>query len=119
MAKLYAFCGLDCSGCPAYIGTQKDDNEMRAKLAEEWSKEYGANFKPEDINCDGCTSKARHIPYCAMCEIRVCGIKKGVENCAFCDEYKCEKLTKFHEMAPEAGKNLEAINKQMSEGCGC
>ena len=119
MAKLYAFCGLDCSVCPAYVATQKDDLEAKIKLAEQWSKEYSSVIKPEEINCDGCAVEGRHIGYCGMCEIRICGIKKSVENCAFCDEYKCEKLSKFHDMVPDACNNLEDIRKQISESCGC
>ncbi|HEC96016.1 MAG TPA: DUF3795 domain-containing protein, partial [Euryarchaeota archaeon] len=54
MEKIIGFCGLICSECPAYLATQKDDDNERRKVAETWSKEFNANMKPEDINYDGC-----------------------------------------------------------------
>jgi hypothetical protein len=114
MAEIIAYCGLYCDECPAYIATQKDDDEERKKIAENWSKEFGAEIAPEDINCDGCLSEeGRHIGFCAMCEVRKCGLEREVVNCAYCDEYGCEKLTKFWNMAPIAKKHLEEIRKKL------
>jgi len=113
MSKMIAFCGIDCTECKALIATQKNDNTMRREIAEEWSKEFGHEIKPEEINCDGClTLEGRHINYCNICEIRKCRIEKDVENCAYCVDYKCEKLAKFHEQAPNAKNRLEEIRKQ-------
>jgi hypothetical protein len=115
--KIIAFCGIDCSECKALIATQKNDNTMRKEIAQEWSKMFGHEIKPEEINCDGCLSReGRHIGYCNICEIRKCGIQKNVENCAYCIDYKCEKLAKFHEEAPNAKNRLEEIRKQMPKG---
>ena len=111
MAEMVAYCGIVCTECPGFIATQQDDNSKRKEVAEQWSKQYNMPVKPEDINCDGCISPGRHIGYCNICEIRKCGTGKAVENCAYCDEYACEKLTKFHTMAPHAGKKLEKIKK--------
>jgi hypothetical protein len=57
MNKLLAYCGLDCGGCGVYLATKNNDKAQRIKTAEEWSKQYGYTFSPEDINCGGCTSK--------------------------------------------------------------
>jgi hypothetical protein len=54
MQEIVAYCGLVCTECPAYVATQKNDNQARAKVAEEWSKQFQHNFKTEDINCNGC-----------------------------------------------------------------
>ncbi|MBU3951158.1 MAG: DUF3795 domain-containing protein, partial [Proteobacteria bacterium] len=60
----------------------------------------GLFFKPEDINCDGCTSEGgRLLGYCQSCEIRACCRGKALENCAVCDEQPCEKLKKFHKLS--------------------
>ena len=112
MDKMIAFCGLACSGCPARLATQKDDDAKRKEVAEAWSKQYNATIKPEDINCDGCMSQ-RLFFYCNICEIRKCGTEKRVENCAYCDEYACDKLTKFFAMAPAAKTALEEIRKSL------
>jgi len=107
-----AYCGLVCTECGAYIATQKNDNKLRAEVAADWSKKYGAPMKAEDINCVGCVVKAgRHIGHASVCEVRLCGQAKGVVNCAYCPDYGCDKLEKYHQMAPQMKANLEAIRK--------
>lgn len=114
MERIIAYCGLICSECPAFIATKKDDDELRAKTAEQWSREFGEEIKPESINCDGCLSvNGRHINYCNVCDVRKCGSDRRVINCAYCDEYGCEKITKFFNSAPNAKANLEEIRKNM------
>jgi hypothetical protein len=112
MDKTIAFCGLICSACPAYIAKKDNNDELRKKTAEEWSKQFNAEMKPEDINCDGCNAvDGVHIGYCNICEIRKCAIGRGVENCAYCTDYACEKLEKFISRIPDAKKRLEDIRK--------
>jgi len=112
MDKMIAYCGIVCTECPAFIATQQNDDAKRKKVAEMWSEQYKMAVKPEDINCDGCISGSRKLlNYCSICEIRKCGQDKGVKNCAYCNEYACDKLTKFHAMAPHAKESLEKIRK--------
>ena len=114
MEKMIGFCGIVCTECPGFLATQKDDDEERRKVAELWSKQYNADIKPEDVNCDGCLSESgRLIGHCKVCEVRKCGQDKSLKNCAYCDEYACEKLNKFFEMAPDAKTNLEAIRNNL------
>jgi hypothetical protein len=56
-----------------------------------------------------------HIGYCAVCEIRNCGVQKKVENCAYCIEYGCGKLETVHSRSSEAKDTLEQIRKQIKE----
>ena len=35
---MIAYCGLDCSKCGAFLATQANDDALRAKTSEEWSK---------------------------------------------------------------------------------
>ena len=112
MDQMIAYCGITCSECPAMLATQNDDDKERAKVAEMWSKEFDADLKPEDINCDGCLSTTEPLfSHCQVCEIRKCGQEKQVTNCAYCDDYACEKLTKFLDMVPRAKNTLEEIRK--------
>jgi hypothetical protein len=112
MAKVIAYCGLDCGGCGAFLATKTNDDSLRKKTSEEWSKQFGGVIKPEDINCKGCTSKSEMtFNYCKVCEIRNCGKAKKVKNCAYCADYACEKLNKFFAMAPMAKANLEIIRQ--------
>jgi len=113
VSSLIAFCGIDCGECKAFVATQNEDAEMKRVVAEEWSKLYGHQMKPEDINCVSCVVvDGRHVGYCAICEIRTCGAKKKVQNCAYCIEYKCGKLEKIHTRSPKAKDRLEQVRKQ-------
>ncbi|MDD5014196.1 MAG: DUF3795 domain-containing protein [Atribacterota bacterium] len=114
MDKIIAFCGLSRSGCPAFIATQKDNNKEREKTAKAWYKITKCDIKPEDINCDGCLEESgRLFNYCKVCEIRKCEQEKKVKNCAYCDDYACEKLIKFFDMYPEAKTVLVEIRKNL------
>jgi hypothetical protein len=110
MTEMIAFCGLECDACPAYLATQEDDDEKRAEVAALWSKMFKADIKPDHINCDGCHTKGgRSFHHCAVCEIRKCGIKRQVANCAFCDDYVCDTLEAFFQMVPDSKTRLDAI----------
>jgi len=111
MDELASCCGLLCSECPAYLATQKNDDAERQNVAELWTKEYGRVFKKEDINCGGCMSNGPHFGYCDKCEIRACGVQKKVENCAFCPDYACERLSAFFANAPKAKENLDRVGR--------
>ena len=116
MNRMVAYCGIVCSECPALLATQEDDDAKRKKVAEAWSKQFNVDIKPEQVNCDGCppSEGKRVFFYCNICEIRKCGQEKRVENCAYCDEYACEKLTSFFtNMVPEAKTTLEEIRKSL------
>lgn len=95
--KYIAICGLDCSSCAAFIATKNNDDELRKKTAKEWTKRYVSHnkspVKPEDIYCLGCLSQVGPIYLnCLKCEIRECGLAKGIKNCQECKNYKCDKL---------------------------
>ena len=111
MDEIIGYCGLLCSECGAFIATRNDDDEKRAEVAQMWSKQYNADIKPEDINCDGCTSNddGRLFNHCKVCEIRKCGKEKNILNCAYCDEYACEKLEEYFQILPDAKQRLDQI----------
>lgn len=112
MAEMIAMCGLDCGACPAYQATQKNDDGERKRVAEMWSKEFGADVKPGDIDCAGCLSEAGpYFKHCNVCEMRKCGLEKGVTNCAHCSDYACENLSKFLDMVPDAKTRLDRIRE--------
>jgi len=90
---MIAFCGIVCNDCRVSIATQGNDRELKNKIARSWSTKKEP-LRPEDIECDGClTTGQRLFGFCRTCDVRACGLEKGVENCAHCDEYPCAKLT--------------------------
>ncbi len=112
MERIIAFCGLVCTECPVLLATKKDDNNERKRIAESWSKQDNADIKPEDINCEGCLSEGgRVFSYCQVCEIRKCAQERHIDNCAYCNDYACEKLNEFFGRAPDAKLILEEIRK--------
>lgn len=105
---MIAFCGLDCSVCPARTAYLTDDDDLRARTAAEWSEMYGADITPAGINCTGCTEEGVKFSHCEHgCEIRKCALPRGIANCGECGEYPCDRITGFFEFVPEAKVNLE------------
>jgi len=103
-----------CTDCPSYVATQADDMEALARLAAQWSKEFGTPMTAADCLCDGCVSGSdRLIGYCGECEVRACASGRGVVTCAHCDDYGCEKITAFVNGAPDAKARLEEIRRTL------
>ena len=115
MTTLIAPCGLDCVQCEAYIVTQTNDQPGKEALLVKWKEEFNApDMTIEDITCDGCLAASGRVGgYCSMCEIRACAVEKSLATCAECQDYACEKLEKFWEMAQPAKENLETLRKSM------
>jgi hypothetical protein len=92
----------------------KKKREMRAEIARQINAIYKEKMKAEDItDCDGCeTENGSLFSGCKKCQIRKCARQKGVENCAYCDEYACERLEKFFTTEPDAKKRLDKIRSK-------
>lgn len=115
MKKIVAVCGITCTECPAFIATQENDDSKRRQVAEEWSKAYNNEIKPEQINCNGCLPGLGIHQQLHICEIRKCGIEREVQNCAHCIDYKCERLSRFLENVPDAERTLEETHKHVQK----
>ena len=108
MKDYIAYCGLDCENCEARKATVNDDNELREKVAKEWSELNKAEITPEMINCVGCRIDGVKTPYCGnICPIRQCAMGKGYETCGDCQEaLSCEKAGMILSNNQEARTNL-------------
>jgi hypothetical protein len=114
MEELLGACGLVCSACPAYVATQANDEEKIAAIAKRWSEEYGHEIKPEYVWCEGClTDGERKCGHTRECDVRACAVGRGVANCAYCDDYGCEKITAFFKMVPAAKEKLDALRENL------
>jgi hypothetical protein len=112
-------CGLNCEDCPIFIATANDDDALRKKTAQEWSKLYaayiGKDLKLEDVNCKGCWSENTVFIGCSNCSIRKCCQEKKFVTCASCNEYDtCEVLNGFFSVPTHkhAKSNLNRIRSQ-------
>jgi len=113
MSDMVAYCGLVCQTCPIYLATRNDDKEAqagaRAEIARLCNEHYGTTYRPEDItDCEGCrTESGRLFAPCRDCLIRRCARGKGVQTCADCGEYACERLEAFFATEPAAKTRLD------------
>lgn len=109
MRDFIAYCGLDCETCEARVATINDDQQLREKVAKEWSEMNNVEITPEMINCTGCRIPGVKTPFCqSMCPIKICAEVKGVETCGSCGSLRnCEKVAMVIDRNEEARRNLE------------
>lgn len=109
MKKLIAYCGLDCEKCDAFVATVHNDQALREKTAQLWSKLNHVTIRAEDIYCEGCRAVGAKTVFCdKLCDIRQCALKKGVTTCGNCAKLeKCPKVGKIISANPAALKNLK------------
>jgi hypothetical protein len=81
------YCGLYCGACPAFRATQE------GKIVEQ-AAQWQAS--PKDVTCQGCKSIVVSV-YCRTCDLKSCAQERGVDSCAECDAYPCERLTAFRD----------------------
>lgn len=108
MKKLIAYCGLDCEKCDARTATLNNDNDLREKVAQLWSKLNGVEITAEMINCECCRIDGVKTPFCnSLCPIRQCALEKDHETCGNCTELEnCKTVSMVTSNNAEALNNL-------------
>lgn len=110
-----SYCGILCEDCEIYKATIKDDDVLREQVAIKFSSEDYPLTK-EDINCLGCSGNNDALfKFCNECEIRLCSIQRGLENCGLCKDYPCKKLSKPFEFDPANKERLDSIFRERKE----
>ena len=111
MSQMIAYCGLICTDCGAYIATQANDLAALQRTAARAREEFDMpDASAETAMCDGCLSDSHRLcGYCHQCEVRACALDRGLINCAHCDDYACQQLESFWQMAPQARTTLDEI----------
>jgi len=104
-----AYCGLDCSGCDVYQATAFDDDGRRRDYAAKVFEQFKIKVEPETVNCHGCRDARPKTGFCAYCQVRQCAIERGLENCATCEDYGCDKLQKVHAAMLNVGKAIDGV----------
>ena len=119
MDRMIAYCGLICADCPAYTATQAEDREALEQVAARWREEFNEpRITADAVICDGCLDGGRLSGYCSMCEVRACGVERGVINCAHCDDYPvngngCKKLADWFEQVSDSRVVLDEIRQSL------
>ena len=104
-----AYCGLNCASCDVYQATAYDDDDMRAAYSSKVFEQFKIEVEPASVSCYGCRDERPKSGYCAWCQVRQCAIDRGLENCATCEDYACEKLDKVHAAMISVGKAVDGV----------
>lgn len=84
-------CGYRCDLCLAFK-PNVEAKDRRKELSDGWYAIYGFRIQPDEIVCDGCVSCENPSLIDKGCPVRSCVLEKGLNNCAYCDDYPCEDL---------------------------
>ncbi len=112
MDATLAYCGLVCDTCPIHLATLEPDPRQRRVMREDIARllrqVYGMPTAVAAIDdCDGCHAGGRLYHGCAECPIRPCASARGLETCADCPDYACERLQQHWAHEPESRTRLE------------
>ena len=114
MEPIYSRCGYRCDLCLAYKPNIEAHPENREILSDGWFKYFGFRIPPEQILCDGCREEDPRL-IDKNCPVRPCVIEHGLENCASCAEYGCEKLQErlvvFEEVQKRYGSIIPEVDR--------
>ena len=100
-------CGLDCFNCPVHLAT--GNGEIRKQIMAT----KGVSF--EDAACGGCRSVDGFCPLvrkhgAKQCETFACVQKKGIETCADCADFPCDRLQPSGNLPAGVPHNLKVYN---------
>ncbi len=85
--EMIGYCGYNCHLCAA----RSDDPEVMQRLVDGWRRIFGhQHYTVENVKCDGCLSDGNLAD--KQCKARPCAIERGVKNCAYCEDFVCEKV---------------------------
>ena len=91
MEPILTRCGYRCDLCLAYKPNVTREPANRQKLSDGWFKYFGFRLPPEAIYCEGCMAENPEL-IDRSCPVRPCVMERGLDNCAQCEEYICDRL---------------------------
>jgi hypothetical protein len=96
MPEIIARCGFRCDLCLIYRDNLKKDPQNRPRFRDGLEKYYGDKLTLDECYCDGCMTDDGENPVRITkdCKVRPCVIARGIENCAYCDQYPCQDVAK-------------------------
>jgi Protein of unknown function (DUF3795) len=93
MEQIVARCGFKCDECMAYVANNHSYDDQ-VKVASAWSKYFGLEVPADKLRCNGCRGErcADHNLPEASCPISACVVERGMNTCADCIDFPCEKM---------------------------
>lgn len=111
-ANMTAPCGLDCFNCRMYKAN--DDPEVMEEV-KQWAEKIGV--KVDDVLCKGCRNEKDYIPVvktlfgdAKKCGAWQCTQEKGLDFCGKCDDFPCDHLHPYADMAKDVPHNTKVFN---------
>ena len=102
-------CGYKCDRCPAHKSNRKSEDDKKI-MCDAWNKYLGSSIEPEAISaCRGCQAEGDQGN--KTCSVRPCATAKGMENCAHCGEFACEKVKGRMNFVGESVKDVSSISE--------
>ena len=110
--QMTAPCGLDCFNCHFYLANENQDAMSKV---EELSKEH--NVPVEIMLCNGCRHHDGQIPLqkhafgeTHRCAAYECSQEKNLKFCGDCDQFPCDNLHPYADMAGDLPHNIKVFN---------
>jgi len=109
MDKQYAcYCGLYCENCAVKTKINPAAKVLHDEMKSAGFEEIihyipgGDGFWPflKDIAENGTCASCREGSGNPGCTVRICAKEKGIEMCALCDSYPCERFDEFFKGYP-------------------
>ena len=93
MNEILTRCGYRCDLCLAYRPNVEANPSNQQIVSDGWFRYFGFRIPPEEIICDGCMAEDPRL-IDRECPVRPCVIDRGLDNCAQCVDFACERLRK-------------------------
>jgi len=91
MNEILTRCGYRCDLCLAYRPNVASNPSNQQIVSDGWFRYFGFRFLPEEIICDGCMAENPRL-IDRECPVRPCVIERGLDHCAQCADYVCERI---------------------------
>jgi hypothetical protein len=114
--EMTAPCGLDCFNCPVHLA--QENEEIRNRIVANLGVSYN------DAACSGCRSVDGFCPLgrkygSKQCETFACVQEKGIETCADCTDFPCDRLQPLANLPSANPHNLKVYNLALIRKMGC
>jgi len=105
MSRIISRCGYRCDLCATYAPNIASDADKQ-RMSQALAKYFDSQIEPQDLGpCAGCL-KGDGDP---DCQVRACAEQKGLENCAHCEAFACEKLRARMNVVEQRVNDVESI----------
>lgn len=101
-------CGAYCGSCKIYKAAHDSDEKAIFDMS------FATRCTIDQIRCEGCGSKDR-FPLTKGCIYRKCAKGRGLEACAFCQEYPCESISEYYAEVLDGDKEHLENSARMKE----